>query len=272
MNRSRYVPHTSYSISPYQQPYGSMSPPPSQIQPGLMPTQPLAMPPSTYGNPQPPAAPSRMTGHSPIQTSLSPQSIWSSNFANGPIIEDLCVPPPPQFPMSVPLGSPPNPGLPHRMVMPLGPVHPNAMPQVQNVYGVSQPMPQPYLGGMHPAQQHLQGVGIVRTMGMYPPGPWGSPVMPNQQLQPGTGMGMAYPQRTVDPSTVLARPRLETGFPTPIGPPGGGERRGNGMGQMGMPEGGSEREGGGEELPPLTPGEEMLRGFLGPDFGELGHP
>ena len=255
MNRSRYVPH--YAINPYQtqQPYGAV-PPHSQM-PGMMPQQSLAMP--------PPGFPPGM-GQSPIQASLSPNGMWSGPFANGPIIEDLCAPPHPQQ-MGLPSASPPMPGFPPpRMAM--APMHPGAMPQVQNVYGMPQhhhphhaPLgfaPPPQQHGMHPhlgpgGMMQMQGMQAARVVGTYPP---------------YTGQQHGYgppppPPGMMDPSGMMARPRLETGFPAPV--------------MSGMPMGGSPSMGGspgadGMMRQPLTPVEEALRGFLSPELGDLGHP
>ncbi|KAG7294201.1 hypothetical protein NEMBOFW57_004271 [Staphylotrichum longicolle] len=255
MNRSRYVPHPAYAMSPYQpQPYGAI-PPQSQI-PGMMPTQPLSMPPSAYGNAPP------NIGQSPIQTTLSPNALWAANFANGPIIEDLCAPPPP---MGIPSASPPMSAFPPpRMAM--APMHPGAMPQVQNVYGIRPHAPHPFAPPgiqMHPGQAaaaaaQMQGMPAARVMGTYPP-------------YTGQQHGIAYAPapRTMDPSAALmGRPRLETGFPTPVG--GGPGSGALGMGQMNSPGVGTVSDADG--VPPLTPVEEALRGFLSPDLGDLGHP
>ncbi|KAK4150007.1 hypothetical protein C8A00DRAFT_46503 [Chaetomidium leptoderma] len=248
MNRSRYVPHPAYSINPYQQqPYGAV---PAHAQMGgMMPTQQsLSMPPSAYGNPQ------QGMGQSPIQTSLSPNTMWTANFANGPIIEDLCAPP---QPMGMHPGSPPMNAFPPRMSM--GPMHPGGMQHVQNVYGMPHPpTPHPFAHAMHhPGQgSQMQGIPSARVMGTYPPytGQQHGYVYPPQQLDPNVGM--------------MARPRLDTGFPTPVGAMPGGN--GAGMGQISSPPmGGSP---GNDGMPPLTPVEETLRGFLSPDLGDLGHP
>ena len=257
MNRSRYVPH--YPINPYQtqQPYGAV--PPNAQMPGMMPTQPLAMP--------PPGFPPPGMSQSPIQTSLSPNAMWPAPFPNGPIIEDLCAPPHPQ--MGVPSASPPMPGFPPpRMAM--APMHPGAMPQVQNVYGIPQhhaqhaPLgfaPPPPPQGMHPhlgqggGMMSMQGMPAARVVGTYPP---------YTGQQHGYGPLPPGAQGMVDPSGgMLARPRLETGFPAPVVsgvPMGGSPSMGGSPGLEGMPR------------QPLTPVEEALRGFLSPDLGDLGHP
>ena len=246
MNRSRYVPNPVYSVNPYQQQQYGHIPQQPQMQ-GMMPPQHMSMAPSAYGNPQP------GMGQSPMQTSMSPNGMWTPNFANGPIIEDLCAPPPP---MGMPMTSPPMNGLPQGMAM--APMHPGAMPQVQNVYGIRQPTPHPFAHGMHPGQgPPMQGMPSARVMGTYPP-------YTGQQH----GIGIVYPPRQMDHNAMMARPRLETGFanPVPTGPGGNGA----GMGQMTSPNMGGSPAGDG--MPPLTPVEEALRGFLSPDMGDLGHP
>jgi hypothetical protein len=256
MNRSRYVQqHPGYSNNPYHaQQYGAF--PPNSQMPGMMPNQALSMPPTAYGNPQ------QGMGQSPIQTSMSPNAMWTANFANGPIIEDLCAPPPPMAMHA----SPPMNAFPPRMAH-MGPMHPSGMPQIQNVYGMRQqqqqpPTPHPGFApqhGMHPGQSSMQGMPSSRVMGTYPP-------YTGQQH----GIGIAYPPRPYDPNMGLTRPRLETGFPNPVGTGQPGVN-GNGMGQMG----GSPNMGnspGGDGMPPLTPVEEALRGFLSPDLNDLGHP
>ncbi|KAK4222592.1 hypothetical protein QBC38DRAFT_489466 [Podospora fimiseda] len=91
---------------------------------------------AAFGSPNPNAL-----GASPIlQHTMSPSALWTAQFANGPIIEDLCAPPPHHHHMT--LASPPMNALPPRG--PPGMMH---MPQVQNVYGVRQP------GFMMSAQQ-----------------------------------------------------------------------------------------------------------------------
>jgi hypothetical protein len=166
--------------------------------------------------------------------------------------------------MAYSAASPPMHALPPRMA--IGPMHPGAMPQVQNVFGIRQPTPHPFA---HPSVHHhqaqglgMQGIPSARIVGAYPP-------------YAGSQPGMVYapppppppPQVHVDPSGVLARPRMETGFPTPVA----GTQAGNapGMGQMGSPEMGSNPDG--EGMPPLTPVEEALRGFLSPNLSDLGH-
>lgn len=249
MNRSRYVPNPVYSANPYQQQqqqqqYGAVQQQQAQMQ-GMMPGQPMPMHPSAYGNPQPGMS------QSPMQTSMSPNAMWAANFANGPIIEDLCAPPPPMGMHT----SPPMNGMHPRMAM--GPFPPGSgMPQIQNVYGLRQPTPHPFAPqGMHPGQgQPMQGMPSSRVMGTYPP-------YTGQQH----GIGIVYP-RPMEQSRMMMQPRLETGFanPVPTGPSGNGL----GMGQVASPNlGGSP---GGDGMQPLTPVEEALRGFLSPDLGDLG--
>ncbi len=100
----------------------------------------------------------------------------------------------------------------------------------------------------------MQGMPAARVVGTYPP-------YTGQQH----GIGYAPPpqQGMVDPSGMLARPRLETVFPAPV--------------VSGVPIGGSPSMGGspgpdGMARQPLTPVEEALRGFLSPELGDLGHP
>ncbi|KXX78113.1 hypothetical protein MMYC01_205094 [Madurella mycetomatis] len=132
MNRSRYVPQ-AYPVSSYQ-PYGSI--PTTAAPQGMMPTQPMAMAPPTYGS----ISAQQGMGQSPIQTQLSPNSMWTTAFPNGPIIEDLVAPP-----MGIPSASPPMNAFPPRMAA-MTQMHPGAMPQVQNVFGVRQPMPHQFTG------------------------------------------------------------------------------------------------------------------------------
>ncbi|KAH6623410.1 hypothetical protein F5144DRAFT_595587 [Chaetomium tenue] len=249
MNRSRYVPNPVYSVNPYQQQqqqqYGAI-PQQAQLQ-GMMPGQAMSMHPSAYGSPPP------GVGHSPMQTSMSPNTNWAANFANGPIIEDLCAPPPPMGMHA----SPPMNGMHPRMAM--GPMHPGGMPQIQNVYGLRQPTPHPFAPqGMHPGPGQpttMQGMPSARVMGTYPP-------YTGQQH----GIGIVYP-RPMDPNAMMVRPRLETAFANPV-PTGPGGNAGLGMGQVASPNmGGSP---GGDGMQPLTPVEEALREFLSPDLGDLG--
>ncbi|KAK4119143.1 hypothetical protein N657DRAFT_693966 [Parathielavia appendiculata] len=242
MNRSQYVHQTAFPPSPYNpQSYGAV-PQPSQMQ-GMAP-HPNAVPQPGYSNPTP------SIGQSPIQPSVSPNTMWTANFANGPIIEDLCAPPPP---MGIFSASPPMNAFPPGMAM--GPMHPGSMPQVQTVYGIRHhPFAVP---GMLPPGQGapMQGIPSTRVLGTYPP-------------YTGQQHGYAYPGRPMDPSmnAMLARPRLETGFPhaVPPAPPGNAA----GMGHMSSPH--MEGSPGGDAMPPLTPVEEALREFLSPDLGELG--
>ncbi|KAK4131310.1 hypothetical protein BT67DRAFT_161178 [Trichocladium antarcticum] len=276
MNRSRYVPQTAYSISPYAQQYGpapasqftAMMPPPQQT---------LAMPSSTY-NPQP----SMGVGH-------SPSSIWTPSFAaHGPIIEDLCAPPPPHLAGLGLSGSPPMGSLPPRMAaLQTQMHHPGAMPQVQNVYGLpmhhtfaqhqqqqqqQQHMQQQYQQHLQQQQQHLQRVMV----GSYPP--YG--VQQQQQQQHAQQMAFQQhqqhhqqlQQRGFDGvgAGMPGRTRLETGFPAAVMPVGAGNQGGM-QGQVGSPNMGGSPGGGDGMGAPLTPVEEALRGFLSPDLNDLGH-
>lgn len=285
MNRSRYMPHAAYSINPYHpQPYGSVP-----IMPGMMAPQTMALPPTTattYGN--------SAAQQSPIQTSLlsPPNAMWTANFANGPIIEDLCVPPQPPPPHHL-ASSPPLNALPPRMAAPPM-MHPGAMPQVQNVFGIRQPavgpqhhpfagMPVPHPGHaqhgppmVHHHHHHPPGMPVpaARVMGSYPPYVVGQPQQPHQQQHQQAGV-MYHPSAA---AAVLGRPRLETGFPSaPVGGGGGAGGAAAGMQQqyMGSPEVGNHSASGlspeVDGMAPLTPGvEEALRGFLSQDLGELG--
>ncbi|KAL2021909.1 hypothetical protein VTK56DRAFT_6504 [Thermocarpiscus australiensis] len=209
--------------------------------PGMIPTQPLSLPPSTYGNPQPGMA----------QPSMSPNAMWTANIANGPIIEDLCAPPP----MGFPSGSPPLNALPPRM--PMAPMHPSAMPRVQNVFGIHQPTLHPFAPGMPGHAASPMGVPTSRVMGAYPP---------YASQQPG----MVYPQRPLDLMAGLPGPRLETGFPGPgTGVAGGGS--GMGLQQMNSPPEGGSPEGQGQDqgMPALTPVEESLNEFFSNEIGNM---
>lgn len=263
MNRSRYVPPTAYPINPYsQQPFGPVSSA-SGMQ-GMMPAPPLAMPSQPYSNQQQPGM-----GQSPVQSQMSPSPMWSSNF-NGPIIEDLCAPPPPFF-VGLPSASPPLNALPPRMAI-AGMPHPAALPQVQNVYGIHQPTPHPFAQPppMHhpagqPGQGHMGAMPSARVVGSYPP----------YAAQPGPAGGVPvppFPQRPAAAMMGVGAPRLEamatttTGFPSAPTPVVGANAPG--MQQISSPPmgGGSP---GPEGLQPLTPVEEALRGFLSPDLGDL---
>jgi hypothetical protein len=150
------------------------------------------------------------------------------------------------FPGSPPMAFPP-PG------MPMAPMHPSAMPQVQNVYGIRQPVPFAAPGMLPGQTASMQGMPSARIMGTYPP-------------YTGQQHGIAYPARPMDPNVMLVRPRLETGFPNPLPSASGGNAAG--MGQISSPPmGGSP---GGDAMPPLTPVEEALREFLSPDLSDLG--
>ncbi|KAK3305975.1 uncharacterized protein B0T15DRAFT_533957 [Chaetomium strumarium] len=282
MNRSRYVPHAVYSINPYaSNPYG-IGPTQSPMQGGggmMPPSQAMGMAASQspYGSPQS----QQHHGQSPVQTSLSPNAMWAANFANGPIIEDLCAPPPP--PLTMPPAAPPHMRMAAHM-------HPGAMPQVQNVYGVRQPGGLPLHHHHHPAYavqgpypgQPMQGIPTAaRVVGTYPPYTSSMPQQP-QQVQPGMHLG--YHPAGQNATGMLGRPRLETGFPSaPVAAGGPGQQHEGRMGgQMGSPDsGGSMDLGVGtnpvvvsdlEGVAPLTPVEEAIRGFLSPDLGDLGHP
>ncbi|KAK4238605.1 hypothetical protein C8A03DRAFT_33357 [Achaetomium macrosporum] len=260
MNRSRYIPPTAYSINAYQ-PYGVV-PTQSQMQPGMMPSQPMGLPPqATYSNPQ--------QHQSPVQASLSPNAMWTANFANGPIIEDLCAPPPPPPPIAIPSAPPPHMRM--HAAHTMGPMHPGAMPQVQNVYGVRQPVPHPaYAQGAFPGQP-MQGIPATRVMGTYPP------YVGVGQPQPQPQSVVQHPTYPVPPNAaaMMGRPRLETGFPSaPVSAGGQHTVSGSsgGMGQMGSPDSMDIGASPAGEME-LTPVEEALRGFLSGtemDLGELG--
>lgn len=240
MNRSRYVPDPAYPINPYQQQQydGASQQPQSQ---GMMSSQRLSMPPSAYGSPQP------GMNQSSIQTSMSPSAMWTANFANGPIIEDLCAPPPPMAMVSPPMNAIHQP-------MNMAQMHPGVMPHVQNVYGIRQPTPHPFPPGLHHSQAPaMQGMPSSRVVGSYPP-------YTGQQH----GIGIVYPSRQMDPMAMMTRPRLETGFPgtVPAAPPANGAA----MGQMATPN--MNNSPAGDGIPPLTPAEEeALRELLSPDLG-----
>ncbi|KAK4096300.1 hypothetical protein N658DRAFT_501734 [Parathielavia hyrcaniae] len=259
MNRSHYVPQNGFPPSPYnpQQSYGAAPQPSSQMQ--GMAHHPSTMTPPGYGNPPP------GMGESPIQPSLSPSTMWTTaNFTNGPIIEDLCAPPPP--PMGMFSVSPPMNAFPPGMTM--GPMHPGAMPQLQAVYGGIGMRHHPgsyaapgMLPHAPPGQGAMQGgIPSTRILGTYPP-------------YTGQQHGYAYPPRPMDPNMnmngMLGRPRLETGFHNPVpssAPPAGNAAVG--MGHVGSPH--MEGSPGGDGMPPLTPVEEALREFLSTDLGNLG--
>jgi hypothetical protein len=152
-------------------------------------------------------------------------------------------------------GSPPMNFPPPRMAM--APMHPGAMPQVQNVYGIRQPTPLPFAApGMLPGQgAPMQGMPSARIMGTYPP-------------YTGQQHGIAYPARPMDPNVMLVRPRLETGFPNPVPTASAGNAAG--MGQISSPPIGGSPGGDATGMPPLTPVEEALREFLSPDLSDLG--
>jgi hypothetical protein len=162
--------------------------------------------------------------------------------------------------MGIPSASPPINAFPPRMM----PMHPGAMPQVQNVFGVRQPLP-PQFAGMHMAgpMQGMHPQPTTRMMGTYPPyGVAGHHQPPPPPQQQPIGLGFHHPQqRGFDPSPVLARPTMDTGFPGAAGDapaPGG-------MQQMGSPPmGGS--PGGNPTMERLTHEDGSLAGFLSPDL------
>ncbi|KAL2260348.1 hypothetical protein VTK26DRAFT_5653 [Humicola hyalothermophila] len=297
MNRSRYVAQPTYALNQYNpQPYGAVPAPG-----GMMPGQQLAVPSSTtYGSPPP----TTLSSQSPIQNTLSPSSTWAATFANGPIIEDLCAPPPPPPPpayaAAAVLQSPPLNAFHQRM-----PMHPSALPQVQDVFGVRQPV-LPAFPGMHPHQaaqlhQHQRQGGVQRAvmLGQYPPSTAAAYGMNHHPA----GLGMTFPgagpsapllaaQTQAQPQPQQPQQPLEAGFPTAVMPAGSGNGGGVGVGvaagqqqpvnspevggnsspEVGGSRPGDDGSGGGLVAgPALTPVEEALRGFLSPDMGNLGN-
>ncbi|KAK0664568.1 hypothetical protein QBC41DRAFT_328530 [Cercophora samala] len=256
MNRSRYVPQQSAYTTSQFQPFGPGPVPTPAQMPGMIP---MGYPQQQMfgGSPNPNAM-----GGSPIlqqQQAMSPSAMWAANFANGPIIEDLCAPPQMGLPTSPHMN-----GLPPRG-MPMGAaIHPSSMPQVQNVFGLRQP------GTPHPGHGFapmMPGVP-ARMVGSYPPGyaaqpqglAWSHPhqLQLQQQLQQQAAQQHAQQQQQqqqqqrqfLDPTMMLGRPRMEPGFAA----------GGNGAEQMGSPSMGNS-----PGAQPLTPVESTLQGFMSPD-------
>ncbi|KAK3897621.1 hypothetical protein C8A05DRAFT_19649 [Staphylotrichum tortipilum] len=233
MNRSRYIPQPPYGMNPYQPPYPTALPPS-----GLLPAQ---LPPSAYTTSQPIPSQQPHSLHGP--TALSPPNLWTPSFANGPIIEDLCAPPPP--PHLLGMQFPPHQGsMPGGMPM---------MPQVQGVYPLRHQQHHQHQQNPFGAMQPMQGMTSARVVGTYPP-------YAGQQhgVGPGEARGM------MDGGMGMGAPRVDTGF---AGLAAGGMMGG----QMGSPSvGGAASPGEGGVHGPMTPVEEMLRGVLGElELGEL---
>ena len=183
MNRSRYVAQQPYAMSPYPPQAFGIGPVPTPAQmPGAGGMMHPGMPPQVSGfpNPQQQAQqaafgspnPNAMGASPVLQQAMSPSALWTAQFANGPIIEDLCAPPPHHHPHHMGLASPPLNALPPR-----GPGM-MQMPQVQNVYGLRQP---PAAGFMIPPQH--QGRLTVPGAAFAPPPGYGMPMGMQQQMQ-----------------------------------------------------------------------------------------
>ncbi|KAL2167553.1 hypothetical protein VTG60DRAFT_1139 [Thermothelomyces hinnuleus] len=244
-HRSRFVPDPAYSINPYQQQqqqqYGAVPQQPQSQ--GMMSSQRLSSVPSSVPG----------GGQTPMQPSMSPSTMWTANFANGPIIEDLCAPPPPIAMFTPPINAIHQP-------MPLAAMRPGAMPQVQNVYGIRQPALHPFPCGVHPGQgPPMHGMPSSRVVGSYPP---------YASQQPGIGIVYPPPPQ-MDLGAMMARPRLDTGFASTIPAAPAPSAAGNAaeMGQMAAPN--INNSPAGEGMPSMTPAEEeALREFLSPDLGK----
>ncbi|KAK4184277.1 hypothetical protein QBC35DRAFT_540627 [Podospora australis] len=278
MNRSRYVPQQqAYAVNPYQA-FGPM-PTSAQPMPGMMPIG--AFPPqqSAFGagspNPNPMGASPILQQH---QHLTSPASMWA-NFANGPIIEDLCAPPPTHMGLA---GSPPMNALPHHHQMRLASmgagIHPSSLPQIQNVYGMRHPgqpggTPHPGFIGAFPGSP--PGMP-VRMAGSFPPGYAAQPqglapqwaFQQHQQMQQQQQMQQhhqAQQQRNmVDPNAILSRPRMAGPGMVEATQGLGLDLDMGGQGQQQQMQGGQQGQQGQGQQQPLTPVDNSLGGFLSP--------
>ncbi|CAP62063.1 uncharacterized protein PODANS_5_560, partial [Podospora anserina S mat+] len=177
MNRSRYVPQQSAYTAAQFQPFGPGPVPTPAQMPGMIP---MGYPQQQMfgGSPNPNAM-----GASPIlqqQQAMSPNALWAANFANGPIIEDLCAPPQMGLPTSPPMNALPPRG------MPMGAaIHPSSMPQVQNVFGLRQP------GTPHPGHGFAPMMpGVPSSHGWIVPSRLCCPATRNcQECEPGFATG-----------------------------------------------------------------------------------
>ncbi|KAL1839506.1 hypothetical protein VTJ49DRAFT_1444 [Mycothermus thermophilus] len=282
MNRrygQRNLPYnaSTYNAGPYAStsPYGSVSPPSQAIQtapppPGGM----ITSPPTSFTSPVPATATLLSTNTSPLQGALSPPtSLWTASAA-APIIEDLCVPPPPMaYPVPAALSA-----------------FPPMMPQMQNIYGMPRhtavyppaSSTQPPTGFL-PTAGTMHGMPSARVVGSYPPyaATQQAAIQQEQQRrlllqqqqqqreeqeqaqQQQQGVGLGFPPQGYEMG------RLGTGYPDAVTSGVGGAGPGNGLmdGSSGGVGGGDAADGG---VAPLTPVEEALRGFLSPDIGFVG--
>ncbi|KAM7218011.1 hypothetical protein V8F06_006546 [Rhypophila decipiens] len=194
MNRSQYVPHTAYAITPYHPRFGA---PGYHNVPATAPATPLAYPAATY---------IQQPHHHQVQQPLyaSPYGGGHSVGAYAPVagqIEDIVSPPPNSHP------SPPGK---HHMSgrarghVPNG-IHPSSLPQVQDVFAPRQPRQQSMaapFGVPMPISMPVPG-GTSRMVGAYPP-------MPQQpQQQPGMipgAMGTPSPVHSQQSSPTMGMP------------------------------------------------------------------
>ncbi|KAM7184101.1 hypothetical protein V8F33_013204 [Rhypophila sp. PSN 637] len=195
MNRSQFVPHTAYTITPYHPRFGV---PGYHNVPAVASATPLAYPAPTYIQ-QP-------HHHHQVQQPLyaSPYGGSTSVGAYAPVagqIEDIVSPPPNSHP------SPPGK---HHMSgrarghIPNG-IHPSSLPQVQDVFAPRQPQQQSMatpFGAPMPISMPAPS-GTSRMVGAYPP----TPQQPQQQLGtiPGT-IGTPSPVHSQQSSPTMGMP------------------------------------------------------------------
>lgn len=181
---------------------------------------PVSYPPPTYNN-----FPSMQQSQQqqPQQQPHQNLSAWSYGGGYAPMvgqIEDIVSPS--QNNMPTPPGHNTVNAVPGQMGSMM---HPASLPQVQDVFAPRQPSSSPFATPM-PNQMTQMVNGTSRMVGAYPPMPPGSQ---------GSSPTIAVPQRPVDPSATLARPRMGGGFPPQqISMQGGGVGFGGSDPTMGM--------------------------------------
>ncbi|KAL2266753.1 hypothetical protein VTJ83DRAFT_6105 [Remersonia thermophila] len=202
---------------------------------------------------------------SPLQGALSPPtSLWTAS-ATTPIIEDLCVPPPPMaYPVPAALSA-----------------FPPVMPPMQHVYGMPRAAvyPAASAAGLLPTTGTMQGMPSARVVGSYPPYAATQQAAIHQEQQrrlllqqqqreeqeqaQQQGWALGFPPQGYAPLGSLG-----TGYPNAVASTVGAAA-GNGMMDVssGCVGGGDAADG---EMAPLTPVEEALRGLLSPDIGLAG--
>lgn len=215
MNRSQYLPHTAYSITPYPPQFGApgyhnvpaVAPTPA---PGLgSATIPLAYPPPTYiqqpHHHQPPAQAHQNLSSWSIG---NPASIGGGGYA--PVagqIEDIVSPPLNSLshPPASLRGQKSNLQGRIRGHIPNG-IHPSSLPQVQDIFAPRQPQPAfPLPGGPMSMQMAMSTPGATSTMvGAYPPMP---PQHTPQQTPTSSALSTPSPVHSQGSSPIVGMPQ-----------------------------------------------------------------